>query len=123
MADLREIAAGASEACVPLILDAMGEISGRVLDSQGNPVEGAVISAGFSGDREAFEVTRHVESGPDGRFRLGGLPFWKGGWVIARKGRKGVWWAGFSDVPVGVHDLEIRVLGHSKGKLTPYGKR
>ena len=64
-----------------------------------------------------------MKSGPDGRFRLSGLPSWKGLSVMASLPGMDLN-GGFSDVPVGIQDLVLRPE-NSKGKqgLTPYDKR
>ncbi len=94
-----------------LRLDADGEVSGRVLNTEGRPVEDAQVQASFLGNASAFDLIRYAKSDREGRYTLKGLPRWQGLRVSASHPRN-PWHCetGCTEVPVGARDLDLTVL-------------
>ncbi len=63
-------------------MDAGYQVKGRVLDSQGQPVRGALVRDYYSGKRFLTQMNRHI-TGPDGAYQLGwysrSRPLWSFG--------------------------------------------
>ena len=90
-------------------------IAGRVLDREGHPVPGGTIDA--NGPDGGTPVWKREPIGPDGAFRLRGLP--EGLYTLQVQPGSGLSPARLPRVPAGTTDLEVRVVASLviKGRL------
>ena len=111
------------------VLDADGEVSGRILDALGAPVPGAEVRGDLLLE-SGVRITRFAKTAADGSFVLKGLPPGPGLTALCRHPLCEERREGWSGVPVGTRDLEIRldeILNAGKSEfgdfLKPYPGR
>ncbi len=132
-AEMIPVEAG-KNAPITLTLDAAGEVSGRLLDAQGNPVADAPVIATFErggGAPEALSTRkvpdwppsagpcafeRRAQTAVDGRYTLKGIPAWKGLLIRQHAEHRGAF-QGWTGVPVGTRNLDIRMV-----EVVPLGR-
>ena len=109
-----------------LVMPPAGQLSGSVIDSDGEPLEGVSVEVHHVLPAGTGMVARRAESDASGRIHVSGLPRDKVEWVVSSEGR--VTRVGAADLSSGIADIgrltlerarNLEVLVQSAGRPVP----